>query len=75
MAHVVIDREECTSCTACWDECPEYFEENGEDGRSQIRADFQFKGNPGEGFLPDYLEDCIAEAASLCPVEISRIVE
>jgi putative ABC transport system permease protein len=33
---VQIEREECISCAACWDDCPDVFEENMEDGLSQV---------------------------------------
>ena len=33
---VTIDRDEFTSCEVCWTECPEVFEENPDDGLSQI---------------------------------------
>jgi len=33
---VTIDREECISCGVCWDECPEFFEQNDEDEWSHV---------------------------------------
>ncbi|MFW6138508.1 MAG: ferredoxin [Spirochaetota bacterium] len=66
---VTIDREECTSCAACWDECPEVFEENPDDGLSQIVEKHRAGGNIAEGNVPSDLEDCAQNAADSCPAE------
>ena len=67
---VTIEREECISCGACYAECPEVFEENPEDGRSQIVEEYRVNGNPSVGEVPDDLADCVDNAAYACPVEI-----
>ena len=36
MTKVVIDREGCISCGTCWEDCPDFFEENQDDNLSQI---------------------------------------
>lgn len=36
MIEVVIDRDDCTSCSACWERCPDFFEQNPDDEFSQI---------------------------------------
>lgn len=70
---VTIDREECTSCALCWDACPEVFEENEDDGFSQIVEKFRVDGKPDTGEVPDDLTDCATEAAESCPVEIIEV--
>lgn len=70
---VTIDRDECISCAACWDTCPEFFEENLDDGFSQILEQYSVDGDPGRGEAPEGLEDCVTEAAEECPVEIIHI--
>ena len=36
MTKVVIDREGCISYGTCWEDCPDFFEENQDDNLSQI---------------------------------------
>lgn len=69
---VIIDREECTSCELCWEECPQVFEENPEDNWSQIVEAYRVDGNPGVGEVPDDIE-CVQDAADSCPAEIIHI--
>jgi ferredoxin len=70
---VSIDRDECISCATCWETCPDFFEENPDDGFSQIVEKYRAGDNPGEGRAPEELEDCVREAADDCPVEIIHI--
>jgi ferredoxin len=70
---VHIDRDECILCGACWDACPEVFEESPEDGLSQIVAEYRTSGEPGEGQVPGDLEDCASAAALDCPVAIIEV--
>jgi ferredoxin len=72
---VTIDREECISCGACWTTCPEVFEENEEDGFSQIVEAYQLSGNIAEGQVPETLGKCVQDAANGCPVEIIHVEE
>jgi ferredoxin len=67
---VSIDRDECISCAVCWSDCPDFFQENPDDGLSQVVAQFQSGGNPGEGEAPAELADCVRSAADNCPVEV-----
>jgi len=67
---VKIDREECTSCTLCWSDCPEVFEENTDDGWSQIVPKLRADNNPAAGNIPAELEECTKDAVEGCPVEI-----
>jgi ferredoxin len=72
---VTIDRPNCTSCSTCWETCPEFFEENPDDAFSQVKEKFRESENPGKGSVPQDLEDCVKEAADLCPVQIISIAE
>ena len=73
MAKVVIDRDGCISCGACWSACPDVFEENAEDGLSQIVEQYRTDGNNAEGEVPAELESCATEGADGCPVEVIHI--
>ena len=70
---VHIDRDECIACGACWEDCPEVFEENEADGLSQIVEAYQAGGDLGEGEVPDDLGECVRTAAEGCPVEIIHV--
>jgi ferredoxin len=72
---VSIDRPDCTSCGTCWEACPAFFEENPDDSFSQVIEKFRASENPAEGSVPEDLEDCVTEAADLCPVQIITLVE
>jgi ferredoxin len=70
---VTIDREECIICGACYEDCPEFFEENPDDEWSQVVEEYRLGDNPAEGEAPDELEDCVVQAAEGCPVDIIHI--
>lgn len=70
---VTIDREECIACGACYSDCPEVFEENEEDGFSQIVEEYRTGGELGVGEVPEDLEECARTAADGCPVEIIHV--
>jgi len=70
-----IDRQNCTSCGTCWDTCPEYFEEDPGDHFSRVIGKFRLDGSLSEGAVPDEMEDCVKEAADLCPVQIITVTE
>lgn len=72
---VAIDREECTSCAVCWEECPELFEQNADDEWSQVVEGHREAGDPAKGNVPEELENCAQQAAEGCPVEIIHIQE
>jgi len=72
---VTIDREECTSCEVCWEECPDFFEQSDEDSWSQVVKEYRISDNPAAGEVPEDQEDCVQEAAESCPVEIIHIKE
>lgn len=70
-----IDRDECIACGACWDVCPEVFEESPDDGLSQIVEQYRVGGDPSQGEVPETLADCVQCAADDCPVEIIHVDE
>lgn len=70
---VTIDRDQCIADMVCVSLCPDVFEINEEDGKSQIVAKFRTGDNPGEGVVPDDLEDCVKSAAEACPVSIIHV--
>jgi ferredoxin len=70
---VEIEREECTGCAQCWETCPEVFEENPGDGRSQITAPFRSEGDLARGLFGRDLEECVLEAADGCPVAVIHV--
>jgi ferredoxin len=68
---ITIDRAGCVSCGTCWDTCPAFFEQNGDDSFSQVRTEFRAgEGNPAEGSVPVDLESCVSDAVDLCPVQV-----
>ena len=69
-----IDRDGCISCAQCWTTCPDFFEENPEDGRSQVMVAFRSEGKPGEGTAPQDKVDCVSMAADGCPVQVIHVV-
>lgn len=72
--NVTIDRMSCVSCGACWNTCPELFEQNPCDSFSQIVEQFRFSGDRADGTIPKNLARCSHEAANLCPVQIITII-
>jgi ferredoxin len=67
---VTIDRDQCISCGACYGECPQVFEENGDDSWSQITEPYRAGGAIAAGEVPADLETCVRNAAEVCPVSI-----
>jgi len=72
MVKVVIDRDGCISCGACWGSCPEFFEENPDDNFSQVVEKYR-SGGLGEGKALDDLIDCVIKASEDCPVEVIHV--
>jgi ferredoxin len=72
MIEVVIDRGDCTSCSACWERCPDFFEQNPDDEFSQIVEKYRTNGL-GEGEAPDDLAECIIASSDGCPVQIIHV--
>lgn len=70
---VLIDRDGCISCGACWASCPEFYEENPDDNLSQVVEPYRTGGSLAEGDAPDDLVQCATEAAEECPVEVIHV--
>ncbi len=70
---VHIDRDGCISCGICWNTCPDFFEENPDDNRSQVVEAHRTSGEPADGMAPPQLQDCVQEAADGCPVTVISV--
>lgn len=70
---VSIDRMVCISCGSCWDTCPDFFEQSPDDSFSQIIEEFRLNGEIARGETPQDLNDCVLDAADLCPVQIIQV--
>jgi ferredoxin len=71
--NVSIDRMTCISCGACWNICPDLFDQNHCDSYSEVVENYRFNGNRAEGVVPDGLCCCAREAADLCPVQVIHV--
>lgn len=71
--HVTIDREECISCGSCSAICPEFFESDPQDERSQVVAKYRAGDSLDAGDAPDSLHACVSEAADACPVSVIHL--
>ena len=72
MTKVIIDREGCISCGTCWEDCPEFFEQNQDDNLSQVVEKYRTSGL-GDGEAPDDLLNCVIEASDDCPAEVIHV--
>ena len=70
MTKIKIDREGCISCGACWEACPEIYEQNAEDEKSQIDGKFRVSENLAEGNVEGILVECAQQGADGCPVQV-----
>ncbi|MDD1774430.1 MAG: ferredoxin [Methanobacterium sp.] len=68
---VVIERDECTSCGNCEDECPELFQLD-EGGIAHLKNSARVNNND-ELYLED--PDCSLDAALNCPVVCIHVYE
>ena len=68
---VVLEREECTSCEACVESCPESFEMS-DDGFAHLKGSSRVGDN--DELNPADL-GCCREAAEACPVNIIHIFD
>jgi len=75
MVKVVIDRDGCVSCASCWTTCPDFFEQNPDDNQSQVCKRWRIDDKKNEGNSPAEEEECVREAAELCPVQVISINE
>jgi len=72
---ISIYRDGCIICSACWNLCPEFFEQHPEDRKSQVVEAYRIRGAAGEGEVPGEMECCIREAACCCPVQVIVLIE
>ena len=73
---VWIDRDQCISDMVCVALCPDVFEMNPEDNKSQIVEKWRpDPNNIAEGIIPEELKDCAEQAANSCPVSIIHVEE
>lgn len=72
---VTINQEECIDCGVCYADCPEVFEEDEENGTSQIVEAYRVDGDPTVGEIPDELVECAELGADGCPVEAIELEE
>ena len=73
MAKVTIDKDTCIGCGACWALVPSFFEQNPDDGKSQVVEQYRVGGDPTVGNAPDDLLDDVKSAAEGCPVEAIKV--
>lgn len=73
MARVTVDRDACIGCGACWALAPEFFEQNPDDGKSQIVEKYRVGGDPAVGEAPNNLLDDVKSAADGCPVGAIKV--
>lgn len=58
----------------CVSICPEVFEMNLEDNKSQIVIKYRVSPEKiNEGIVPEDLKTCVEQAASACPVRIIHV--
>ena len=72
---VTIDpRDNCISDMVCVSICPDVFEMNPEDNKSQIVEKYRTEpSNLAIGIVPEDLKSCVEDAANACPVQIIHI--
>ena len=73
MAKVRIDKDTCIGCGACWALVPSFFEQNPDDGKSQVVEQYRVGGDPTVGEAPDDVLNDVKSAAEGCPVEAIKI--
>lgn len=66
-------RENCISDMVCVSICPDVFEMNPDDNKSQITEKYREKGNIAVGIVPGDLLTCVQDAANACPVQIIHV--
>lgn len=69
-------RENCISDMVCVSICPDVFEMNPEDNKSQIvEKHREDKSNIAVGVVSEDLKSCVEDAAAACPVQIIHVVK
>ncbi|MGB9784726.1 MAG: ferredoxin [Fervidicoccaceae archaeon] len=68
---VTIDRDGCIGDMVCVNLCPDVFEMNQDDGKSQIVAKWRTNASDlSTGLVDESLEECVKSAAESCPVSV-----
>ncbi len=62
---VIVDKDTCTGCGLCVDECPDVFEMDDDEGVAVVKVTE----------VPSDLEDSARDAADGCPVEAISVEE
>ncbi|HDD40636.1 MAG: ferredoxin [Thaumarchaeota archaeon] len=75
MVRVRIDKDACIGCGACWALAPNFFEQNENDGKSQIVEQYRVGGDATVGEPPADMVDDVKSAAEGCPVGAIKIEE
>jgi ferredoxin len=57
----------------CWALVPEFFEQNPDDGKSQIVEKYRVGGDPAVGEAPNNLLNDVKSAADGCPVGVIKV--
>jgi ferredoxin len=70
---VTIEREECIICGACYEDCPEFFEENPDDTWSQVIEHYRIDDKLDEGEGLEERRGCVEKAAEGCPVDTIQV--
>lgn len=74
MYRVRIDpRENCISDMVCVSICPDIFEMNPDDNKTQITEKFREGGKIVVGIISEDLLSCAQDAANACPVQIIHV--
>ena len=73
MAKITIERDGCISRGACWTVCPDVYEQNTIDDKSQLVDKYQIDGNISEGSVEATLEECARQGADSCPVQVISV--
>ena len=63
-------RENCISDMVCVSICPDVFEMNPDDNKSQIVEKYREGGDITVGIIPEDLATCAQDASNACPVQI-----
>ena len=73
LLEIIMDRDGCIGCGACWDRCPEVYEQNTEDRKSQITGAFRIYGSLAAGRVKQAFADCARLGEEVCPVQVISI--
>lgn len=66
-------RENCISDMVCVSICPDVFEMNPDDNKTQITEKYRYEGDIATGIVLEDLFSCVQDAANACPVQIIHV--